>query len=268
MDRVGGVADHERRRGDRPGAAATTARPGRRRCRARSPPPTSAAGRGCRARSRPRTARARAGSAGSAPAAPSTVNGRNRAANISGAKATIPASTRVVEHRHLDDQARAPAPGATSATSSDDVGAERRTADRPPGRRRGGRAARRPARRRPSSSRRAGRPGRSERPWPSRSRVTTCSPSAASARASGCVHPARHQLAVQQHHPGGRRRRTRCTPAGRVPTRRRRRTDRCARRPTCGSQPRRRREPGASLERWPGRGKSPRRAACPRHCAA
>ena len=35
--------------------------------------------------------------------------------------------------------------------------------------------------------------------------MTTCSPSAASARASGCVHPARHQLAVQQHHPRRRR---------------------------------------------------------------
>ena len=148
-----------------------------------------AAGRGCRGRCRPRTARARAGTGRVSRRRPADRERQEAGQRTSAApKAMMPGLEGVVEHRHLERSAPAPARARASATSSETLA----PSDVPPidrlRRRRGGRAARRPARRTPSSSRPAGPAGRSERPWPSRSRVTTCRPSAASARASGwCI---------------------------------------------------------------------------------
>ena len=189
VDRVARVA-HDERRAPRSACAAATdgaTRPkkmpwidrGHRR---------RAAGRACPARSRPRTARRPRGTARVTTRRPRDRSAAGSAAtNSSGANARIPASSGVVEHRHLRDQPADPL-GCQHGDLERDVGAQRRAADD------GLLGAElveqrdRPARRRPSSSTPAGRRGRSERPWPSRSTVTTWAPAAARWRASGwCI---------------------------------------------------------------------------------
>ncbi len=186
VDRVGRVPDDQRRSRDRCAAGGPRARPVRRRSRGPRPPPSRDAGRRCPARCRPRTARRPAGSAGSPTAArgcsPAGTGRRTAAARTPGSRP--PGRCRAPASRAAGRgpaPARARRPPATRWRRA-------RSRRRRPARRRGGRAGRRPARRTRSSSRPAGPPGRSDRPWPSRSSVTTWSPSLASARASGsCI---------------------------------------------------------------------------------
>ena len=142
----------------------------------------------CRARSRPRTAPARAGSAGSAAAAPLTVNGSEAGREHQRHEGEDPGLEGVVEHRHLDDQPLAPARARSAATSSETLA----PSDVPPitacvgaevVEQRDDLLARRP-----SSSRPAGRPaGRSGRGRAGRG-SPRAAPRPASARASGwCI---------------------------------------------------------------------------------
>ena len=112
-----------------------------------------------------------------------TLSGRNRAANMSGANAMIPAST-ALSRTGISSSSPATRSGSRAASSRETLAPN----DVPPTTAAG-------ASRWSSSARTwsanavteyaVGSSGRSDRPWPSRSRVTTWSPSAASVRASG-----------------------------------------------------------------------------------
>ena len=200
VDRVRGMADDQRGRGDRAALARERRDPAEedpvdhRGDRARP------AGRTCRARCRPRTAPARAGSGASAGARALTVNGRNRAANISGANAMIPASSALLS-TGISTIRPFTRPGATTATSSETLA----PSDVPPTTACG--APRWSSRRDDllgprghrvdQGVRRAVRASVAEQV--ERDDVQALGGQRPRQR---LVHPARHQLAVQEHHPG------------------------------------------------------------------